>query len=124
MLKIDHLVLTVKDIDKTVNFYTSCLAMEKEIFGDNRVALRFGDTKINLHLFGKEFEPKAVAPTPGSADICFSTTEPISEVTDRLKDLQINIIEGPILRTGACGPISSIYIRDPDNNLIEISNYI
>lgn len=122
MVKLDHLVLTVGDIDRTVSFYEGCLGMGKVVFGDNRVALNFGSGKINLHQAGKEFEPKAQRPMPGSADLCFVTDEPLDKVQLRLQELGIDIIEGPVMRTGSAGPIFSIYIRDPDLNLIEISN--
>ncbi|NVK41495.1 MAG: VOC family protein [Oceanospirillaceae bacterium] len=124
MVKLDHLVLTVREIDRTVSFYEGCLGMEKVVFGDNRVALNFGGGKINLHQAGKEFEPKALRPTPGSADLCFVTEEPLAEVDLRLREQGIDIIEGPVRRTGSVGPILSVYIRDPDLNLIEIANNI
>ena len=120
---LDHLVLTVADIDATVAFYSSALGMEVVTFG-NRKALRFGEQKINLHQAGKEFEPKAAHPTPGSGDLCFITKAPIEEVISHLKALPHAIEEGPVERTGAVGTIRSIYLRDPDFNLIEISNYL
>jgi catechol 2,3-dioxygenase-like lactoylglutathione lyase family enzyme len=122
MVKLDHLVLTVKSVEKTISFYTKVLGMHKEEFGDGRVSLKFGDQKINLHEFGNEFEPKAINPTPGSADLCFLTQTPIDNAIELLKKLKVKIICGPIERTGANGPILSIYFRDPDNNLIELSN--
>lgn len=123
---LDHLVLTVKDIDKTINFYQRVLGMHSISFGDNnqRKALIFGSMKINLHQVGKEFEPKAQAPTSGSADLCFITNIPIIEFMQHLQSLNVSIIEGPINRTGALGPIISVYFRDPDENLIEIANYL
>jgi len=121
--RLDHLVLTVADIEATIAFYTSALGMELVTFG-NRKALRFGDQKINLHQSGKEFEPKAAHPTPGSGDLCFITKAPIEEVLSHLKALHHPIEEGPVERTGAAGTIRSIYLRDPDFNLIEISNYL
>jgi len=121
---LDHLVLTVKDIEKTVFFYVSVLGMEKEIFKENRVALKYGNQKINLHEYKNEFEPKAKNVMPGSADLCFISENNISEVLQHLKALDIPVLEGPIKRTGACGTLLSVYIRDPDLNLIEISNYL
>ena len=121
--RIDHIVLTVRDIEATSAFYNKALGMEAVIFGDNRRALVFGQQKINLHEAGKEFEPKADIPVPGSADICFITHTSLPEVIERLRSLNIEIIEGPVKRTGAIGPIDSVYIRDPDLNLIEISVY-
>ncbi len=121
--RLDHLVLTVKDIDATCAFYHTVLGMEVVTFGDGRKALVFGSQKINLHQKGKEYEPEALKPTPGSADLCFIASVPISEVIEHLKSYGIEIIEGPVRRTGATGPIISVYFRDPDMNLIEISNY-
>jgi len=118
----DHLVLTVKDIDSTCRFYAEHLSMEVMTFGDNRKALRFGNHKINLHQLGSEFEPRAAVPTSGSADLCFLSDTPLEDIMDELQQAGIAILEGPIQRTGAKGPIQSIYIRDPDDNLIEISN--
>jgi len=121
---LDHLVLTVKSIEKTIGFYGDVLGMENRIFKDGRSALHFGHQKINLHENGHEFDPKALSPTPGSADLCFISTTPISSVEQHLRTLGIAIEQGPIERTGASGPIISIYIRDPDGNLIEISNQL
>ena len=120
---IDHLVLTVADIDKTIDFYTNILGFEVVTFGDNRKALTFGNQKINLHQKGKEFEPKAEHPTTGSADLCFISETDIDDVLEELKHKNIEIIEGVLERTGAIGKIKSVYFRDPDLNLIEISNY-
>jgi catechol 2,3-dioxygenase-like lactoylglutathione lyase family enzyme len=122
---LDHLVLTVADLEKTVQFYTSILGMTLEEFGERRErkALRFGSQKINLHLRGKEFEPKAKTPLPGSADLCFIAQTSIEEVQSTLKEKGIPIEEGPVKRTGATGPLLSIYLRDPDGNLLELSNY-
>ncbi|WP_374200788.1 VOC family protein [Inquilinus sp. Marseille-Q2685] len=125
---LDHLVLTVASIEATCDFYTQALGMQVETFGadtpegNRRKALRFGDQKINLHQAGHEFEPKALRPTPGSADLCFIAATPLEEVMAHLQRLGIAIEEGPVPRTGAAGPIRSIYLRDPDANLIEISN--
>lgn len=121
---IDHLVLTVKDIEKTVAFYTTVLGMEKEIFKETRVALKFGHQKINLHQLGAEFEPKAHNVKEGSADLCFITDASIVEYQKHIEALGHRIIEGPVKRTGALGEINSIYLRDPDGNLCEISNYV
>jgi len=120
---IDHLVLTVKNIDETCTFYTEVLGMNIVTFGEGRKALSFGQQKINLHEVGKEFEPKATKATSGSADLCLITDFPLSEVVNHFNKLGILIEEGPIKRTGAVGPITSVYIRDPDGNLIEVSNY-
>jgi len=120
--RVDHLVLTVRDIGATVDFYTRVLGMEKLTFGNERQALRFGNQKINLHQAGSEFEPKAEHPTPGSADLCFVSSTPVEEIADVLCAKNVEILEGPVARTGAVGPIRSIYLRDPDKNLIEISN--
>lgn len=121
---IDHLVLTVEDIEKTIKFYTQILGMEVISFAQNRKALTFGNQKINLHQKGKEFEPKAHKPTCGSADLCFITTTEIEEVQKEFVKNNIEIVEGIVERTGATGTIKSIYLRDPDENLIEISNYL
>jgi catechol 2,3-dioxygenase-like lactoylglutathione lyase family enzyme len=118
---LDHLVLTVRDLDATVRFYVEGLGMELREFDEGRKALHFGSQKINLHLAGHEFEPKAVYPTPGSADLCFLTERPLDEISERLESLGYPIIEGPVPRTGATGPIRSIYTRDPDGNLVEIA---
>ena len=120
---LDHLVLTVKDIDKTVDFYTKVLGMEKEIFKGSRVALKFGNQKINLHKLGAEFEPKAFNVKDGSADLCFIINTPLNEAKNHIESLGARIEEGIVIRTGAMGEIESIYLRDPDKNLIELSNY-
>ncbi len=122
--RIDHLVLTVHDIEKTCEFYSQVLGMEVVTFGNGRKALLFGEQKINLHEVGKEFEPKAMNPTPGSADICFITPISLEHVIDLIKSFGVEIVDGPVRRTGAMGTIESIYVRDPDGNLIEISNYL
>jgi catechol 2,3-dioxygenase-like lactoylglutathione lyase family enzyme len=118
---LDHLVLTTRDPERCIDFYTRVLGMRVETFGAQRVAFRFGDQKINLHVSGKEFEPKADRPTPGSLDLCFIASIPLAEVTKRLSDAGVPIIEGPVRRTGAAYPITSVYVRDPDLNLIEIA---
>ena len=121
--RLDHLILTVKDINATCNFYTNVMGLAVVIFAGGRKALCFGEQKINLHEHGEEFEPKALHPTPGSADLCFITTVPLSEVARHIQSCGVEIIEGPVPRTGAVGKIMSIYLRDPDRNLIEVSNY-
>ena len=120
--RLDHLVLTVADIEATCAFYSQALGMQIAIFGENRKALQFGEQKINLHQYKHEFEPKAAYPTPGSADLCFITTTPLEAVIRHLESIGVSLMEGPVSRTGAIGPIDSIYLRDPDGNLIEISN--
>lgn len=121
---LDHLVLTVADIENTCNFYQTVLGFEVITFKGDRKALKFGHQKINLHQLGNEFEPKALHPTSGSADLCFISETPISEVVTHLNQLNIQIEEGPVERSGAMHPILSVYIRDPDQNLIEISNIL
>ena len=121
--RLDHFVLTVSNIEATVQFYTEVLGMEKVEFGNGRIALIFGQQKINLHQRGHEFEPKAAHVQTGSADLCFITTTPIADVIEHLQIHQIEIIAGPVARTGATGKITSVYLRDPDKNLIELSNY-
>jgi len=121
--RLDHLVLTVASIDVTVDFYTRVLGMEAITFGTGRTALRFGTSKINLHETGSEFEPKALRPTPGSADICLIVDDDLATVIADVTGAGITIEEGPVDRTGATGPIVSCYLRDPDQNLIELSNY-
>lgn len=120
---IDHIVLTVADIDKTVEFYTHIMGFEEVTFGDNRKALIFGNQKINLHQKGHEFEPKAEFPTSGSADLCFIAETDIHDIFEELKQKNVEIIEGIVDRTGAVGKIKSVYFRDLDQNLIEVSNY-
>ncbi len=121
--RLDHFVLTVKDIDATCAFYSRVLGMEEKMFADGRRSLHFGAAKINLHQQGREFEPKAARPGPGSADICLIAAAPLVEVIRHLQECGVEIIEGPVQRTGAIGPILSVYFRDPDGNLIEVSNY-
>jgi catechol 2,3-dioxygenase-like lactoylglutathione lyase family enzyme len=123
LARLDHLVLTVADIDRTVAFYERVLGMEAETFGAGRRALRFGDSKLNLHQAGAEFEPKAARPTPGSADLCFVAACPLADVIARLEELGVPLVEGPVERTGALGPMDSVYVRDPDGNLLELSAY-
>ena len=122
--KLDHLVLPVSDIDAIATFYTTYLGMEKRLFGDDRVALHFGDQKINLHPAGWDYEPKARVSIAGSADLCFIVSERVESIQTKLVQLGVDIIEGPVKRTGAIGRLRSIYIRDPDGNLIELSNRV
>jgi catechol 2,3-dioxygenase-like lactoylglutathione lyase family enzyme len=121
VLRLDHLVLTVASIPKTVEFYKA-LGFESLTFGDGRTALAFGQQKINLHQTGRTFEPKAKTPTPGSADLCF-IVERLTDVTAAFQKAGLKSEEGPVRRTGATGPITSLYIRDPDGNLLEFSEY-
>lgn len=120
--RLDHLVLTVRDLDATVEFYVSVLGMVVETFAEGRLALKFGTQKINLHLHGHEFEPRAAHPLPGSADLCFLTETELSEAMQQVRDRGVEILQGPVARTGANGPILSFYFRDPDGNLIEVAN--
>ena len=118
---LDHLVLTTANEDACVRFYIEALGMTLETFGAGRKAFRFGNQKINLHVKGHEFEPKAELPTPGSLDLCFIASVPLEEVIARLQAQGVPILEGPVMRTGATSRIRSVYVRDPDLNLIEIS---
>ncbi len=122
--QLDHLVLTVKDIEATCKFYSSVLGMEVVLFGSGRRALSFGQQKINLHEVGREFLPHARHPMAGSADLCFVAAVPLSSVLAHLHACAVSVVEGPVERTGATGKIRSVYIRDPDQNLIEISEQI
>jgi len=122
LARLDHLVLTVQELERTIAFYVGVLGMREERFGEGRVALRFGDQKINLHLAGREHRPHARHPVPGSADLCLLTDTPLDVVRRRLTACGVEIVEGPVARTGACGPILSLYVRDPDGNLIELAN--
>jgi len=121
--RLDHLVLTVKDVGATCDFYHRVLGMEIVTFAGGRKGLAFGRNKINLHQQGKEFEPKADRPTPGSADFCLITEAPITEVIQRLRRANVAIVQGPVEKIGALGPMVSVYFRDPDLNLVEVSNY-
>ncbi|WP_136441996.1 VOC family protein [Pacificoceanicola onchidii] len=125
---LDHLVLTVASITRTCTFYETILGMRAERFtvadGSTRTALKYGQQKINLHEAGNEFDPKSAFPTPGSADLCFLSDTPIEDWVAQLNANEVVIEEGPVPRTGATTALLSIYIRDPDNNLIEISNPI
>lgn len=119
----DHFVLTVRDISATIGWYRTVLGMQPIVFGEGRHALAFGNQKFNLHQAGRELEPKASAPTPGSADLCLISAVPLDEVQAHLHTLGVPIELGPVARTGATGPITSLYLRDPDQNLIEVSAY-
>lgn len=121
--RLDHLVLTVKDMPATCAFYERVLGLQVVNFGEGRVGLSFGSNKINLHQQGKEFEPKAHRPTPGSADLCLITKRPIAEVVKHLQSCNVPVVNGPVMKIGALGPMLSVYFRDPDLNLIEVSNY-
>ena len=118
---LDHIVLTTARIEQCVEFYTRVLGMKLERFGEGRMALKFGGQKINLHEKGKEFEPKAPVALPGTLDVCFIASGPLEDVIARLAQNKISVIEGPVMKTGARGPIRSVYVRDPDGNLVEIS---
>ncbi|MQA97582.1 MAG: VOC family protein [Streptosporangiales bacterium] len=121
--RLDHIVLTVTDIDATVAFYTRVLGMEAVTFHGGRIALTFGRQKINLHRAGHEYEPKAARPAPGGGDFCLITDDPLEQVIAELEAHGVPIEQGPVDKTGATGPIRSVYLRDPDANLVEISNY-
>jgi len=123
--RLDHLVLTVADVEATCEFYGRVLGMEKIVFGSPaRVALGFGQQKINLHPLVNDYDTKAIEPTPGSADFCLITDVPVDEVIRHLLASNVEIIEGPIAKSGAMGPLNSVYFRDPDGNLLEVSNYV
>lgn len=121
--RIDHFVLTVADLEATRRFYCEGLGMSLVTFGSGRHALSFGQQKINLHIKGHELEPKARTPCPGSADFCLISEQPLDDWITHLNGLGMSIELMPSPRTGATGPIRSIYLRDPDENLVEISNY-
>jgi catechol 2,3-dioxygenase-like lactoylglutathione lyase family enzyme len=120
--RIDHVVLTVADIDRTIQFYERVLGMTAVSFGEGRRALAFGDQKLNLHQAGNEFEPKALRPTPGAVDVCFTTDVPLGEVAAHLRSESVAIEFGPVNKIGARRALRSLYFRDPDGNLIEVSN--
>ncbi len=121
--RIDHMVLTVADIDATCEFYGRVLGMEKVIFAGGRVALGFGRQKINLHPAHNPYTPRAKSAVTGAGDLCLIAETPLSDVIQHLQAEGVEIIEGPVAKTGAMGPITSVYFRDPDENLIEVSNY-
>ncbi|CAI8817317.1 catechol 2,3-dioxygenase-like lactoylglutathione lyase family enzyme [Pseudomonas frederiksbergensis] len=121
---VDHIVLTATDPQATIHFYTEVMGMHLEKFGEGRVAFTFGNQKINMHVRGHEIEPKAHVPVPGALDLCFIASAPLDKVIAHLKTVNWPLVEGPVTRTGARGPIRSVYLRDPDLNLIEISEYI
>ena len=121
--RIDHIVLTVFDVERTIEFYRRVLGMQPVTFGEGRRALAFGRQKLNLHQAGREFEPKAFKPVPGAIDLCFIASTPLEEVVAHLESCGVVIAEGPVEKTGALGPMTSVYFRDPDGNLIEVSNY-
>jgi catechol 2,3-dioxygenase-like lactoylglutathione lyase family enzyme len=122
--RLDHLVLTVASIEASCAFYERTLGMTVVRFGQGRIALAFGTQKINLHLAGSEFVPHAQHPVPGSADVCFITMTPLADAMAHVRRQGVDILEGPVDRTGATGPMRSFYFRDPDGNLIEVSNYV
>ena len=122
IVRLDHLVLTVMDVEKTCAFYCGVLGMKRMTFSEGRTALHFGHQKINLHAFDWDYYLKAKTPTPGSADLCFIVDIAVDEWATELAEKEIQLIEGPVKRTGAAGPLRSIYFRDPDGNLIELSN--
>lgn len=122
--RLDHLVLTVRDVPAALDFYTRVLGMEEMTFGNGRKALRFGQQKINLHEQGSEIPPVPEHPTPGSGDLCFIAATPMDEVVAHLRACDVAISEGPVAKVGALGLINSVYFRDPDGNLIEVSNYL
>lgn len=121
--RIDHIVLTCHDVERTIAFYQQVLGMEPVTFAGGRRGLAFGRQKLNLHQAGAEFEPKALRPAPGAIDLCFIASTPLEQVIAHLKASQVHVIEGPVPKTGATGPMTSVYFRDPDGNLVEVSNY-
>lgn len=123
---IDHIVLTTRDLQGCIRFYTEVLGMKLEEFKtptEKRLALKFGQQKINVHEWGKEFEPRAHVAAPGTLDLCFIASVPLDQVARKLKEQKVEILEGPVAKTGAMGPMQSVYVRDPDLNLVEISSY-
>ena len=124
VLRIDHIVLTVSDVDRTLAFFQRVLGMTAVSFGEGRRALAFGDQKLNLHQAGREFEPKAQRPTPGAIDLCLTTDVPLDEVATHLRSQSVAIEHGPVDKVGARGALRSLYFRDPDGNLIEVSNEV
>ena len=124
VLRVDHVVLTVADVDRTLAFYQRVLGMTAVSFGDGRRALAFGDQKLNLHQAGREFEPKALRPTPGAIDLCFTTDVPLDDVAAHLRSQSVVVEHGPVDKVGARSALRSLYFRDPDGNLIEVSNEV
>ena len=120
---IDHFVLTVEDVEATCAFYADHLGVEVVAFGEGRTALQFEDRKIDLHAAGNEYEPKAARPTPGAGDFCVTTDTPIETVERELREAGVEVVEGPVEWNGALGPMTSVYVRDPDGNLVEIAEY-
>jgi catechol 2,3-dioxygenase-like lactoylglutathione lyase family enzyme len=124
--RIDHIVLTTRDTPACVRFYTEVMGMKLvrfETSGGERMAFEFGAQKINVHEWGREFEPRAHVAAPGTLDLCFVASVPLNEVISRLRKANVQIIEGPVARTGAKGAMRSVYVRDPDLNLVEVSEY-
>jgi catechol 2,3-dioxygenase-like lactoylglutathione lyase family enzyme len=124
VIQLDHLVLTVRDIARTVSFYTEVLGMQSRTFGEGRTALHFGNQKLNLHPSDRVLDPNVRHATPGSADVCFVVDEPIDDWMKHLGRHNVPIILGPVKRTGARGELRSIYLYDPDENLVELSNLV
>ena len=122
--RVDHIVITAFDLERTIDFYARVMGMEPITFAGGRRGLAFGRQKINLHQAGREFEPKALKPVPGAIDLCLIASTPLEEVIAHLHARGVAIAEGPVEKTGATGPIRSVYFRDPDGNLIEVSNYL
>lgn len=125
---LDHIVLTVRDVRATCDFYARVLGLRISLHEDptktfHFAQMYFGTQKINLHQAGHEFEPKALLPTPGSGDLCFITTATPDEIVEHLRARNVAVVEGPVPRTGARGPMTSVYLRDPDQNLVEIAHY-
>ncbi|HEX5769254.1 MAG TPA: VOC family protein [Burkholderiales bacterium] len=121
--RIDHIVLTTRDREGCIRFYAEVLGMTLEKFAEGRLALKFGNQKINLHEWGKEFTPRAHVAAPGTLDLCFIASMPLEQVIENLKKNRVPLLEGPVAKTGALGPMRSVYVRDPDLNLVEISVY-
>jgi catechol 2,3-dioxygenase-like lactoylglutathione lyase family enzyme len=121
---IDHLVLYATDVERTCEFYAETLGVARvEEFGADRVALSFGEAKLNVHPAGDEYEPHAATPTPGAADFCLVVDEPVKALAERFADAGVDLVEGPVARTGARGEMRSVYVRDPDGNLVEFARY-
>lgn len=121
--RLDHLVLTCRDLDATAAWYERVLGMRRVTFAQNRTALAFGNQKINLHQQGREVKPNAAAAAPGTADICFITSQPTEDVVAHLGACGVTIERGPVAQSGALGAMTSVYMRDPDGNLVEVARY-